>query len=88
MYIEYWVHRDGQGQGLMTDAVFAFIQTAVRELGRKCVRSAHIVCNPNNKASQAVALRLGFPMLGTGKTVSYGDAVHAIRRVRFWLPLE
>jgi RimJ/RimL family protein N-acetyltransferase len=55
--IGYWIHKDLEGQGLVTEAVHAITRYAFNQLQAKRVE---IRCEADNVRSRAVAERLGF----------------------------
>ncbi|HET9236829.1 MAG TPA: GNAT family N-acetyltransferase [Oligoflexus sp.] len=55
--IGYWVHKDHEGQGLVTEAVHAVTRYAFEQLQASRVE---IRCERDNTRSRAVAERLGF----------------------------
>jgi ribosomal-protein-serine acetyltransferase len=55
--IGYWIHKDHEGQGLVTEAVNAVTRYAFNQLQAKRVE---IRCETDNVRSRAVAERLGF----------------------------
>lgn len=55
--IGYWVHKDHEGQGLVTEAVNAITRYAFNQLQAQRVE---IRCETDNVRSRAVAERLGF----------------------------
>jgi RimJ/RimL family protein N-acetyltransferase len=55
--IGYWIHKDHEGQGLVTEAVLAITRYAFQQLQAKRVE---IRCETDNVRSRAVAERLGF----------------------------
>jgi ribosomal-protein-serine acetyltransferase len=62
--IGVWLSADAQGQGLVTRAVEAMIAWAVDERG---IHRVEWHCVPENAASRAVAVRLGFTHEGTAR---------------------
>jgi ribosomal-protein-serine acetyltransferase len=57
--IGYWLHKDREGQGLMTEAVTALTRYAFEHLHATRVE---IRCEGDNVRSQAVAERLGYTL--------------------------
>ncbi|MGB0371842.1 MAG: GNAT family N-acetyltransferase [Opitutales bacterium] len=60
--IGYWLGKRFQGKGLMTRTVKALINHAYEDLH---LNRIEIRTHPENKASQAIPLRLGFKLEGT-----------------------
>jgi len=60
--IGYWIARDAQGQGIVTDACRAIVNHAFAEWG---LNRVEIQCATINQKSAAVAKRLGFKLEGT-----------------------
>jgi RimJ/RimL family protein N-acetyltransferase len=67
--IGYWIHREVEGRGMMTEAVAALVR-----VGFEVMRAPwmEIRCDPRNERSYAVARRLGFShdatLRGRGRT--------------------
>ena len=59
--IGYWIRTGAEGQGYVTEAVDAVRQVAHMVAGTTHVR---ICCDPRNRRSAAVPVRLGFTSLG------------------------
>lgn len=53
----YWIDADMQGKGVITQATQALIEHGFNNLG---IKRVEIVCAPDNRTSQAIALKLGF----------------------------
>lgn len=62
--IGYWIRHQYIGQGLMTEAVNALVQYAIKQLGAKRIA---ITCDENNVRSKKIPERLGFEKEGTLK---------------------
>jgi RimJ/RimL family protein N-acetyltransferase len=60
--LSYWTHPDHRGRGVATEAVRLASTLAFEQLG---FRSLEIATDPDNGASQRVALRNGFAEQGT-----------------------
>ncbi|MFB0825604.1 GNAT family N-acetyltransferase [Chromobacterium violaceum] len=60
-HIGYWVHRDWQGQGLISEAVRAICDFAQAQLG---LRRIACLADEQNLASRRVAERAGFQLEG------------------------
>ena len=60
--IGYWIDRDWQGRGLVSEAVQALCAVAVKFMG---ARRVEIRCAPTNARSRAIPERLGFHLDGT-----------------------
>lgn len=58
----YWLSKDMTGRGIMTQCVTAVLDYAFTELG---LNHIHLKAAPENKASCAIAERLGFKHEGT-----------------------
>lgn len=59
--IGYWLHKDAEGRGLISEAVNAITRYAFQQLHAKRVE---IRCETDNQRSRAVAQRLGFALDG------------------------
>ena len=64
----YWLAREFQGRGLMTDAARAVTRHALVELG---LNRVEIHCATTNKKSRAVPRRLGFTCEGVMREAQY-----------------
>jgi RimJ/RimL family protein N-acetyltransferase len=71
--IGYWMDTRYTGQGYMTEAVDALTAYAFTELG---VKRVQILCDEANKASRAVAERVGYQLEG----IHYCDSLSADRK--------
>lgn len=59
--LAYWLHREYQGQGIMTEAVCRVMQFGFRELGLHKICVSHFSIN---EASEKLIKRLGFRYIG------------------------
>jgi len=67
-YIGYWLDEGHQGQGILSQALEAFIQ---QYAGRGEIRRFVIKCRVDNAASNQVALRNGFTLEGCLKEAEF-----------------
>jgi ribosomal-protein-serine acetyltransferase len=58
----YWIARDFQGKGIVTDACRAVVTHLLRELD---LNRVEILCATGNEKSCAIPRRLGFALDGT-----------------------
>jgi ribosomal-protein-serine acetyltransferase len=66
--IGYWIGRDFQGKGLMTDCCRVLVTHAMTELGFNRIE---IMCSPGNHRSCAIPKRLGFVQEATLREAQY-----------------